>query len=230
VLERLAELGYAEVEGFPDIYADADGLRALLDRTGLSMPTGHFPLAMLEHDFSRAREIAGALGISTLVCPWLEEAERPREAAGWRAFSSRLEAIGAKAREAGLSFAWHNHDFELATLDDGSTPMAAILDGAPGIGWEIDVAWVIRAGGDAADWIARHGGRIVASHVKDIAPAGEAPDEDGWADVGHGTVDWAELVRLLKARTQARHFVVEHDNPADFSRFARRSIETVKAF
>ena len=37
-------------------------------------------------------------------------------------------------------------------------------------------------------------------HVKDIAPAGEAADEDGWADLGAGTVDWAGLIGALKAR------------------------------
>ncbi len=70
---------------------------------------------------------------------------------------------------------------------------------------------------------------ILAVHVKDIALAGEKTDEDGWEDVGHGTVDWAELFTALR-KTPVRYFIMEHDNPSDDTRFASRSIETVKNF
>ena len=68
------------------------------------------------------------------------------------------------------------------------------------------------------------GNRITAVHVKDIAPAGENADEDGWADVGHGTVDWKALMAALKERTKVKYFVMEHDNPKDAERFAERSL------
>ena len=73
-----------------------------------------------------------------------------------------------------------------------------MLDAAPGIGWEMDVAWVIRGGADPLKWIAEYGPRITAVHVKDIAPAGQNANEDGWADVGHGTVDWAGLIKAFR--------------------------------
>jgi hypothetical protein len=31
-------------------------------------------------------------------------------------------------------------------------------------------------------------------------------------------------------RSAARFYIMEHDNPADFERFARRSIEAARAF
>ena len=74
----------------------------------------------------------------------------------------------------------------------------------------------------------RCGSRITAIHVKDIAPAGECVDEDGWADVGHGTLDWKSLIASAKQKTKAKYFVAEHDKPNDAVRFARRSIESVK--
>ena len=48
----------------------------------------------------------------------------------------------------------------------------------------------MRGGADPRRWIERYRGRIPLVHVKDIAPAGEKEDEDGWADVGTGTVPW----------------------------------------
>ena len=65
----------------------------------------------------------------------------------------------------------------------------------------MDVAWVVRGGADPLPWIDRHGKRIVAVHVKDIAKPGEGKDEDGWSDVGHGTMDWAGLLKALRAKT-----------------------------
>ena len=72
----------------------------------------------------------------------------------------------------------------------------------------MDVAWVVRGGTDPLPWIEKHGKRIVAIHVKDIAKPGEGLDEDGWSDVGHGTIDWAGLIKALRSsecRSVLRH-------------------------
>jgi sugar phosphate isomerase/epimerase len=230
VLERLATLGYREVEGFAGAYDDPADLRRLLERFDLAMPTGHFAITLLESDFDGACRIADTLGIATMVCPHLEPTERPSDAAGWRQFGERLAWMGERCRAAGYGFAWHNHDFEFTSLPDGTTPQELILETAPFLSWEIDIAWIARGGADAATWIERHAQRIFAVHMKDIAAGGEAADEDGWADVGHGTLDWRSFMRLLSERTPARHFIMEHDNPRDFVRFARRSIEAAQSF
>jgi sugar phosphate isomerase/epimerase len=230
VLAMLAELGYSQVEGFAGVYADPGALRAELDRNGLTMPTGHFSLDILEDDLDHAIAVAEALGIELLVCPHIAAALRPGDAAGWRAFGRRLAGLAAALRAAGRDFAWHNHDFEFAPLPDGSTPLQHILAAAPDLGWQMDVGWTIRAGADPLRWIEEHGRRIVAVHVKDIARPGTGLDEDGWSDVGHGTVDWPGLMAALRARSAARFYVMEQDNPSDVERFARRSIEAARTF
>ena len=132
-----------------------------------------------------------------MICPHIAADERPNDAAGWQAFGSGSAKVGEQCQEGGFEFAWHNHDFEFKALPDGSLPQKLMLDAAPGIGWEMDVAWVIRGGADPLKWIAEYGPRITAVHVKDIAPAGQNANEDGWADVGHGTVDWAGLIKAF---------------------------------
>lgn len=230
VLNVLTGLGYTKVEGYGGVYDDPKAFRRELDKNGLSMPSGHFGIDMLEQDFAKAAEIARTLGMKLIACPWLEPAKRPADADGWRAFGKRLAAVGAKAKDAGFDFAWHNHDFEFVPVAGALMPQRLILDAAPDIGWEVDIAWVIRGGSDPLHWIEEFGPRILAVHVKDIAPHGQATDEDGWSDVGHGTVDWAGLVTALRNRTPAKYLVMEHDNPADFERFARRSIAAAKSF
>ena len=228
VIAMLAKAGYDAVEGYGDLYPDAPGFRDLLDRHGLTMPSGHFSIDALEDAPDAAIAVAKTLGMSAVYCPWLNEDQRPADAAGWKSLARRLAAIGARMNDAGLTFGWHNHDFEFATLAGGVTPMQILLEEAPEISWEADIAWIVRGGADPFDWIARHGKRLTAVHVKDIAPAGTADAEDGWADVGHGTVDWTALFAALDAGSPARLYIMEHDNPADVARFASRSIAWVK--
>lgn len=230
ILKMLGGLGYAQVEGYGGVYEDAAGFRAEMDRNGLSMPTGHFSIDMLENDFDAARRLADTLGVTTMICPYLVADARPADSAGWRGFGERLAAVGAKARKSGYGFAWHNHDFEFARLADGTVAQEHILAAAPDIGWEMDLAWLVRGGSYPLAWIERFGQRIVAVHVKDIAHAGQGLDEDGWCDVGHGTIDWAGMLKALRANTPAEYFVMEQDNPNDIERFARRSIEAVRSY
>jgi sugar phosphate isomerase/epimerase len=106
--------------------------------------------------------------------------------------------------------------------------MEIILENAPSIEWEMDVAWVVRGDADPISWINRFGDRITTAHVKDIAPMGENVDEDGWADPGHGTMDWKSCYSAL-TNVGVDVFVMEHDNPSNVLRFAQRAIKTFKS-
>jgi sugar phosphate isomerase/epimerase len=229
-LTLLADLGYDAVEGYGALYADdaqLAELTAALGKSGLAMPTGHFGLAQLEAEPAKVLALARTLGITRLYCPYLMPDDRPTDAAGWRAFGARLQAAGRPIRDAGLGFGWHNHDFELRPLPDGQVPQDLIFEGGPDLEWEIDVAWVLRGGADPAAWIARYASRITAAHLKDIAPAGQNANEDGWADLGEGTVPWRALMADLR-HTPCKIFILEHDNPSDHARFARRSFQAAK--
>lgn len=230
ILKLVSDAGFKQVEGFGGVYADPVALRAEIDRNGLSMPTGHFGLDMLEDDFGAAAKIAETLGVKMMICPYIAAELRPTDAVGWRAFGERLAKVGEAAKAAGYDFAWHNHDFEFQPLADGSVPQDHILAAAPNVDWEMDVAWVIRGGADPHAWIDKHGRRITAVHVKDIARPGEGLDEDGWSDVGHGTVDWPGLMKAFGAKSAARYYVMEQDNPNDIERFVRRSIAAANKF
>lgn len=234
VFRILADAGYRQVEGYSALYAVLDDaavqqVRADLDANGLAMPTAHFSLDMLEAEPERVIAICRTLGIQAVYCPYLLPEERPTDAAGWHALGERLQKAGAPIRAAGLTFGWHNHDFEFFTLQDGTVPLDHLFEGGPDLAWEADIAWIIRGGADPFAWIKKYGDRITAVHVKDIAPKGENAEEDGWADVGHGTVPWGDLARAL-AGSPVKNFIVEHDNPKDITRLATRSIATIKAF
>ncbi len=239
-LKTLADLGYKYVEGYGGLdvtsasglgglYADIPLLKQQLDEAGLAMPTAHVSLDLLEQP-DRALGIAETFGLKVMMCPWISPDQRSTERAGWQRFGERLARIAGPYSKAGITFGYHNHDFEFQPLSDGSYPMDVLLDAAPSLYTEADIAWIARGGADPFPWLEKYGQRIIAVHVKDLAQAGQNTDEDGWADVGHGTLPWKNLLETVKSKTAARYFVAEHDNPSDVERFARRSIDAVKGF
>lgn len=222
VLKTIADLGYTQAEGYGSLYTDPQALRAMLDAHGLSMPTAHVGLSDLE-DSAKSLKLAETLGIKVIVCPWLAPDQRPTSADGWKAFGEKLQKIGKPYQDAGLTFGYHNHDFEFATYD-GRYAMDLLLEAAPAVNVEADIAWIVRGQADPAAWMEANGDRIVAIHVKDIAPAGQNADEDGWADAGQGVVPWTKLWSIARTKTKAQYFIAEHDNPNDINRFASRSM------
>ncbi|HEY8596602.1 MAG TPA: sugar phosphate isomerase/epimerase [Devosiaceae bacterium] len=228
-LAMLARLGYTQVEGFGGLYGDPAGLAAELKKNGLTMPTGHFGLDMLE-DTSATMKTAETLGVRNIFCPAIPHDKWKQPEAEFVALAEKLAGLGEIYRKGGFGFGWHNHHFEFWPTASGRLPIDILLEGAPEIDWEMDVAWVVRGGHDPRDFMTRYGSRIVAVHVKDIAPEGTMQDEDGWADVGHGTMDWPGLLQAIRNTTSARYFVMEHDNPSDLERFASRSIEALRSF
>lgn len=230
-LAMLARAGYAQVEGYGALYADSGSLSVLekgLGDNGLTMPTGHFSLDQCRDDGRRVLDITRTLKMKGVIVPYIMPDARPKDARGWAAFGQTLATVGKPFRDAGLFFGYHNHDFEYVPTDGGHLPIDLILGADESLAFEFDVAWAIRAKSDPLDTIARHGSRLRAAHVKDIAPAGQNADEDGWADVGHGTVAWPALIAALR-KAGAAYFVAEHDNPRDHVRFATRSIAALKA-
>ena len=106
----------SSVEGYGALYADAAKVAELnehLAASGLKMPTGHFGLDMLENEPDRVLEIAKAVGIETIYCPYLLPRPAPRQPArAGTPSASGCRRPARRYRDAGLGFGWHNHDFE----------------------------------------------------------------------------------------------------------------------
>jgi sugar phosphate isomerase/epimerase len=226
VLEGLAAIGYDAVEPHYPLYGeDPAGYRRKVDAVGLATPTFHAPIDGVTGETQRFIDIAGVIGAQTIVIPYLVAEQRPTDIDGWKRLHDKMAVAAGKARAAGLGLGYHNHDFEYATLADGSRPIDHLIGN--GVTAELDIGWVGRAGQDPATEIDRLAAETVAFHIKDIAPVG-TEEEDGWADVGHGTIDWKALWPHMAKATRAGILIAEHDNPADWKRFATRSFASIQ--
>lgn len=228
-LQVIADAGYTEVEAYKDNVQQPVVFQTELQNSGLSVVSLHVGLDELQNNMLATLELAAMLDINHIVCPYLLVDQRPVHHAGWLKLAGELADINAQISATGRDFAWHNHDFEFVALADGSIPMRLLLDGAPDMHWQMDIGWIQRISESPASWLRTYGDRISAVHLKDVAKTGACDDEDGWADVGYGTVDWQEIIPELN-RCDTDLFIIEHDNPSDLARFATRSFKTVDSW
>ena len=227
--ELLAGLGYRRVEPFGGLLDDPARLKRLLDQHEMTAPSCHVGLDRLRADARGVTAVCRDLGVRTIFAPAPPIGERDGGEAEWRALGTELAALGRIVNAEGLAFGWHNHNWEYRKAADGRCYLDLMFAQAPDLVWQADLGWIARAGADPAAELRRHRSRVVSCHIKDIAPPGECLDEDGWADPGHGVLDWAAL-RALIDEIGVPLLVVEHDKPNDVARFARRAAETIASW
>jgi sugar phosphate isomerase/epimerase len=204
-LRRVAQIGYRGVEfaGYGNLTAQE--MSALLAETGLLPVSTHLGLDAL-HDSQLEASIRYCLdiGCSFMVLPWLANEWRTRE--GMQALAPRLNAIGRRCQEHGITFAYHNHDFEFTRVDE-----VYLLDyllqatDASLVKIELDVYWVAYAGLDPVAYLHALGNRVVLLHLKDMAA------DRSMTEVGMGILNMQQICAF--AQIGGLWGIVEHDHP-----------------
>lgn len=228
-LDIVADAGYRNVETIGGHLQDAKNVRAKLDARGLVAGSSHVNLPALRADLDGVVAACQTLGFTDLYMPAVPPDQRDMDAAGWRAVGKELADLAERLAKQGISFGYHNHHWEMKPKEGEKTALELLFEaaGSSPLAWQVDVAWLVRGNADPETWIQRYRDRVTAAHVKDIAPAGENLDQDGWADVGHGVLDWTRLWRVCRD-AGARWMVVEHDKPSDPETTVRRSLATIR--
>jgi len=227
-LEALAKLGYREVEG-ADLFGRTPGeARRCFDALGLTAPSWHTFLdpengAALDEAIARA----AALGAWFLVAATAKELvsfgpkgvalREDLPATGYRGIAAFLNRAGARCREAGLAFAYHNHHVELRPVEPGRSGLDLLLEESDPahVSFELDLAWTVAGGADPRALFAKHPGRFPLCHAKDVNERGED------LDVGAGIVDFAAILADAE-RAGVEHLFVERDTEEDPLRTAAR--------
>ncbi|MDR6674039.1 sugar phosphate isomerase/epimerase [Xanthomonas sp. 1678] len=213
-LKIVHDAGVGAVETVGTQNVSAAELKRLLDRYAIKAISSHVQLAELRKDLDSVVAFNRSIGNTTLVVPYLDQKDRPTDAAGWTALGKELGQLSTRVRAKGMHLAYHNHDFELVDFN-GKTGLELLFAAAgPDLQTELDLAWVARAGYDPAAMLAKFKGRMFAVHAKDNAPKGQAEDEGGFAAVGRGVLDWNAILPAA-AGAGVRWYIIEHDRPRD---------------
>jgi sugar phosphate isomerase/epimerase len=222
-IRRVAEMGYDGVEfaGYGNL--GADELATLLKETGLQAFGTHVSLAAMESDLDREIEYCLAIGCPNLVVPHVQQDLLSGERL--RTLTELLNTFGRRARERGLTFAFHNHASEFAQ-EDGKYALDSMLENTDpaNLKLELDSYWAAYAGVDPIAYLGKHTGRVALVHMKDMTP------ERTFTEVGDGTLDIAGIIKAAQA-AGTRWFLVENDAPTIPSlESARRSLENLRKF
>jgi sugar phosphate isomerase/epimerase len=209
-LATVAGVGYREVEFAGYFNREPAALRAMLDRLKLTSPSCHVGLDAVETGFD-----ATAAAAKTMGHQWLVVASVPgrffQSVASLKELAQRFNAIGRRAKDAGLRYGYHNHNVEFKAVER-KIPLDLLLgETDPSlVDFEMDAYWVTQGGGDPFALIDKFPGRFHLLHAKDASPAPEL----AMRDVGAGTIDWKKLFSERK-KAGIEHVFVERDDAAD---------------
>lgn len=202
-IARIAEIGYAGVEpaGFPEGVSANEAAKIFRDN-GLvvSAYQGGTPVG---EDRNRLIDEAEALGTTHVVCPYFDREKFSRLDDVKQTAELFSEAI-ANAAQRGMTFGYHNHDFELQLID-GKPALLHLADLAgPRLYNTVDTYWVKVGGQDPVEIVRALGERANLLHIKDGPGEKEAP----MLAAGLGVMDFPPIV---EAAEHATWLVVELD-------------------
>ncbi|MEM7657466.1 MAG: sugar phosphate isomerase/epimerase [Bacteroidota bacterium] len=224
-LKKVQAMGYEDFEiyGFDPEKGTYYGhpaadFKQVLDDMNLTVTSGHYGFSdYLHQSFDQLRWfvdqcIAGAKALNCpyITWPWL--APEFRTPANFSLLADRLNRIGEQVNAAGLGFAYHNHGFE---FDDhnGQTGYEIILqDTDPElVKLQMDFYWVMHSSKlTPKEWIAKHPGRVVMWHIKDM----DKLTRD-YTELGNGSIDYLDILPDPEASGLEYYYIEQGGNFAN---------------
>ena len=248
VMTKVKELGYDGVE-LAGLYGlDPEFVKKTLDEVGLIPISAHVAFDEMMSDIDKVIKDYSTIGVKYLVMPYMAEEYRPANPEGFKKFLPLLDQVGKKIHDAGMTFLYHNHDFEFVKLENGKWGYDEMFDSIPTnhLQSELDTCWCDVATGEAPEFVKKYTNRIPVVHLKDYIKKGEVKnmykligieEEEsegdtgyfGFRSVGFGQMIW-EPVLEASLEANANWVIVEQDEHYELDPLecARRSREYLR--
>ena len=240
-LKKVADIGYKEIESAFSFKGGYYGMtstefKKMVSDLGMTWRSHHIggapfkprpgsdrskmpKLLNLRDNAQEVIDQVKAGGVNYLVC-----ANTPIETLDEvKASAEVLQKAGELCKKADLTLCFHNHDAEFKAVE-GQLPYDIFLSqvSADVLKFELDLAWVSKAGVDPIALFEKHPKRFPLWHVKDMDKEFKTI-----MPVGEGTIDFKRIFAHAKTAGM-KHFFVEHDMPADAFASIKSSIDNLK--
>lgn len=210
-VEKIAKIGYRNLEFAGYYNRTPEQVRALLDRLQIVSRSSHIGAQLMRQDAAAQIKAAKTIGQDYITLPSFNFGKEGL--VGWRKAVAEFNQWGAMCRDAGLRLAYHNHNFEFASLEGTTGYDVLVKETDPKlVDFELDLYWARFADQDPLALFAKYPGRFAMWHVKDMAITGT---QKGMTPVGKGTIDFKSIFAHAR-QSGMKYFFVEHDSAAQY--------------
>ncbi len=221
VLKSIQDIGYTEVEA---TYANLLEIWPALKQTSLKPISVHIDFAIfkqggdhLDSTFADVKQ----RGFEYAVFPYVPTEDR----GGMDVFkrqAAMLNNSGKRAKAHGLKLCYHNHAFEYAALNGGTTGLEVLMNETSKdlVSLELDIFWASVAGHDPVALLKTYAGRIPLLHLKDKARGfatqyNETVPPETFKEIGNGSIDIPAVLSAADAAGVRHYFVEQDQTPGD---------------
>jgi sugar phosphate isomerase/epimerase len=210
-VEKIAKIGYKNLEFAGYYNRTPEQVRALLDKVGALSRSAHIGAPLMRQDAAAQIRAAKTIGQDYITLPsyqWGKEG-----LASWRKGVAEFNQWGQMCRDAGLKLAYHNHAAEFAPLEGTTGYDVLVKEVDPKlVDMELDIYWATFAEQNPVALFAKYPGRFALWHVKDLAVT---DGKKGMTPVGKGTIDYKTIFSHAR-EAGMKYFFVEHDTAAQY--------------
>lgn len=232
VLREVDEAGFAAAE-IGARYLDgqeAEFYRDLLAETGVALAAVHIGGNFLDPDsvaeqtraVPRTAALGARLGAEHVFFSGVYVAGKTDSQ--YRAEARVLSEIGKAVRGHGLSFCYHNHDWEIKDEMRGLRILLEEIDESV-MQLVPDVGWITMGGRDPVGFVRQYYDRIGAVHFKEFTSTG------AFAELGKGVVDFKGVYEALRAKEDF-YLIAEQDTttltPLESARINRAYLKSLE--
>ena len=131
-----------------------------------------------------------------------------RNPEGFARFAREASQAVRPLIDAGLTFNYHNHSFELEKFA-GKTGLDTLFEESdPEVfSFEVDTYWIQHGGGNPVSWLRQLKDRMCIVHLKDMAMQGS---QQLVAEVGEGNLEWPAILEACR-EAGMEWYIVEQD-------------------
>jgi sugar phosphate isomerase/epimerase len=215
-IEKIGAIGYTDVETFgynngKYFGYEPKAFHELLTQNNLVSTSGHYGLNNFLYQNASSDEVKKLLeAVTTLGQEYLTIPSVMRSATAaddYKPLAAKMNEAARLCKTAGVTLAYHNHDFEFKDLPGGNGYNVLLKETDPSlVKFELDLYWAVKGGQDPLKMFKEHPGRFPLWHVKDMDKVTNTKN----TEVGLGSIDFKKIFRSAK-QAGMKHFYVEMD-------------------
>lgn len=203
-LRQVASIGYRGIElGMPPEGMTVSQQKALLDQLSLKVVGTHAGFDSFSFDVNE-------------IADYLEAVDGEKYVAISMRFDTKqdvldkakqLNRIGEEFRKRGITFLYHNHNWEFIKFDGEYALDILLRETDPElVQTELDTYWIKRGGEDPVTYLRQYKGRAPLLHIKDVEPG----EEQFFAEIGEGILDFKAIASAAE-EIGVKWLIVEQD-------------------